>query len=255
MTRIVAIAGNTVREAVRERLVLVLGLFGFALLVGSQALSPLALGEGRKVVIDFGLAGSMLLATLLSIFLGSSLLHKELERKTLYSILAKPVRREEFMLGKFFGLWFTTAALLAAMAGILASVVTLAYGQTPWTIAGATALSVIELGIVTAVVVFFSSFTTPALTAFFGIAAVVVGHFAEDLRYFATHGTPFMVRAMTEAVYWALPHLSVFNARGLAVHGIAIEPERMLFAVGYGGLYITGLMILAGTIFRRREFK
>jgi ABC-type transport system involved in multi-copper enzyme maturation permease subunit len=253
--RILAIARNTVREAVRERLMLVLGLFGFALLLGSQALSPLALGEGRKVVIDFGLAGSMLLATLLSVFLGASLLHKELERKTLYSILAKPVRREEFVLGKFFGLWFTTAALLAAMAGILASVVTVAYGRTPWTIAGATALSVIELGIVTAVVVLFSSFTTPALTAFFGIAAVVVGHFAEDLRYFAAHGAPLLVRAMTEAVYWALPHLSVFNARGLAVHDIAVEPERMLFAIGYGGLYIAALMIFAGTIFRRREFK
>jgi ABC-type transport system involved in multi-copper enzyme maturation permease subunit len=253
--RVLAIARNTVREAVRERLMLVLGLFGFALLLGSQALSPLALGEGRKVVIDFGLAGSMLLATLLSVFLGASLLHKELERKTLYSILAKPVRREEFVLGKFFGLWFTTAALLAAMAGILASVVTVAYGRTPWTIAGATALSVIELGIVTAVVVLFSSFTTPALTAFFGIAAVVVGHFAEDLRYFAAHGAPLLVRAMTEAVYWALPHLSVFNARGLAVHDIAVEPERMLFAIGYGGLYIAALMIFAGTIFRRREFK
>lgn len=255
MTRILAIARNTVREAVRERLMLVLGLFGFALLLGSQALSPLALGEGRKVVIDFGLAGSMLLATLLSVFLGSSLLHKELERKTLDSILAKPVRREEFVLGKFFGLWFTTAVLLAAEALILASVVTVAYGRTPWTIAGATALSVIELGIVTAVVVLFSSFTTPALTAFFGIAAVVVGHFAEDLHYFATHGAPLLVRAMTEAVYWALPHLSVFNARGLAVHDIAVEPERMLFALGYGGLYIAALMIFAGTIFRRRELK
>ena len=236
MNRVLAIARNTVREAVRERLVLVLGLFGFALVIGSQALSPLALGEGRKVVIDFGLAGSMLLATLLSVFLGSTLLHKELERRTLYSILAKPIRREEFVLGKFLGLWFTTAALLAAMAGILASVVTVAYGETPWSIAGATALSAIELGIVTAVVVLFSSFTTPALTAFFGVASVVVGHFAEDLRYFASQGAPLGVRALTKTVYWALPHLSVFNARGLAVHGLAVEPERMLFAVGYGGL-------------------
>jgi len=255
VSRVLAIARNTVREAVRERLVLVLGLFGFALVIGSQALSPLALGEGRKVVIDFGLAGSMLLATLLSVFLGSTLLHKELERRTLDPILAKPIRREEFVLGKFLGLWFTTAVLLAAMAFILASVVTVAYGETPWSILGATALSAIELGIVTAVVVLFSSFTTPALTAFFGIAAVVVGHFAEDLRYFASHGAPAGVRALTEAVYWTLPHLSVFNARGLAVHGVPVEPERMLFAVGYGGLYITGLMIFAGTVFRRRELR
>jgi ABC-type transport system involved in multi-copper enzyme maturation permease subunit len=234
---------------------LVLGLFGFALLIGSQALAPLALGEGRKVVIDFGLAGSMMLSTLLAVFLGSSLLHKELERRTIYSILAKPVWREEFLLGKFLGLWFTTAALLLAMAGILASVVALTYGDTPWPIFGAVGLSAMELGIVTAVVVLFSSFTTPALTAFFGISAVVVGHFAEDLRYFGSHGAPVVVRSITETVYWALPHLSVFNARGLAVHGSQVEPERMLFALAYGGLYIMGLMILAGVVFRRREFR
>jgi len=253
--RVLAIARNTVREAVRERLMLVLGLFGFALLIGSQALAPLALGEGQKVVIDFGLAGSMMLATLLAVFLGSSLLHKELERRTIYSILAKPIWREEFLLGKFLGLWFTTAALLLAMAGILALVVTVGYGETPWAIFGAVGLSAVELGIVTAVVVLFSSFTTPALTAFFGISAVVVGHFAEDLRYFASHGAPVVVRWITESVYWALPHLSVFNARGLAVHGTAVEPERMLFATTYGGLYIIGLMVLAAAVFRRREFR
>jgi len=255
MRRVLAIARNTVREAVRERLVVVLGLFGFALLLGSQASSPRALGEGRRVVIDFGLAGSMMLSTLLSVFLGSSLLHKELERRTVYSILAKPIRREEFLLGKFLGLWFTTASLLAGMAGILASVVTVAYGDTPWSIFGAVGLSVIELGIVTAVVVLFSAFTTPALTAFFGISAVVVGHFAEDLRYFASNGAPAFVRVLTEAVYWALPHLSVFNARGLAVRGMGVEPERMLFALAYGALYIGGLLVFAGTVFRRREFR
>jgi ABC-type transport system involved in multi-copper enzyme maturation permease subunit len=255
VNRVLAIARNTIREAVRERLMLVLGLFGFALLIGSQALSPLALGEGRKVVIDFGLAGSMLLATLLAVFLGSSLLHKELERRTVYSILAKPIRRGEFLLGKFLGLWATTASLLAAMAVILALVVTVSYGSTPWSIVSAVGLSMIELGIVTAVVVLFSAFTTPALTAFFGISAVVVGHFAEDIRYFATRGAPPVVRALAETIYWTLPHLNVFNARGLAVHGLPVEPERMLFALAYGALYIGGLMIFAGTVFRRREFR
>jgi hypothetical protein len=104
-------------------------------------------------------------------------------------------------------------------------------------------------------VVLFSAFTTPVLTAFFGICAVIVGHFAEDLRYFATRGAAPVVRGLAETVYWALPHLNVFNARGLAVHGIAVEPERMLFALTYGALYIGALMIFAGTVFRRREFR
>ena len=255
MGRILAIAHNTILESVRERLVLVAVLFGLAVVIGSQALSPLALGEGRKVVIDFGLAGSTLLATLLSIFLGSTLLHKELERRTIYSILAKPIRREEFLIGKFLGLWITTASLLVAMTLILSLVVTIFYGGAPATIAGSAALSVIELGIVTAVVVLFSSFTTPALTAFFGISAVVAGHFADDLRYFASQGAPAGIRAIAEWVYWTLPHLQVFNARGLAVHGIPVGADRMAFAFAYGILYIGGVLVFAGTVFRRREFR
>ncbi len=255
MTRVLAIAHNTLREVARERVVLVLVLFGMTLLLGSQVLSPLALGEGRKVVIDFGLAGSSLLAAVLCVFLGSSLLHKELERKTIYSILAKPIRREEFLLGKFIGLWVTTAMLLAGMTGILLAVVTVAYRDTPWQILGAAALNIMELGIMTAVVVFFSSFTTPALTAFFAIAATVAGHFAEDLHYFASQGAPGMVKTVTEAAYWLLPHLDVFNVRGLVVHGSSVGPERMGFGIAYALLYMIGMMVLAGTIFRRREFR
>lgn len=255
MSRVLAIAHNTLREVARERVVLVLALFGLGLVVGSQALSPLALGEGRKVVIDFGLAGSSLLATILTVFLGSNLLHKELERRTVYPILAKPIRREEFLLGKFLGLWVATAMLLAGMAGILLAIVTLAYRDTPWQILGATGLNLIELGIVTAVVVLFSSFTTPALTAFFAVAATVAGHFAEDLRYFASQGAPGAVQILTQAAYWMLPHLGVFNARGLVVHGVAVGPERLAFGFAYGLLYTIGIMMLAGTIFRRREFR
>jgi hypothetical protein len=255
MTRAIAIARNTLREVARERLVLVLALFGLALVVGSQALSPLALGEGRRVVIDFGLAGASMLATVLTVFLGSTLLHKELERKTVYSILAKPIRREEFLIGKFIGLWFTTTVLLAGMAAIILAVVTLAYRDTPWHILGAVLLTLIELGIVTSVVVLFSSFTTPALTALFAIAATVAGHFAEDLRYFASQGAPAAVQVLTQGAYWMLPHLDVFNARGLVVHGLSVGPERLAFGFAYGLLYVFGIMVLACSIFRRREFR
>ncbi|MBI4364086.1 MAG: ABC transporter permease [Candidatus Latescibacteria bacterium] len=255
MTRVLAIARNTLREVARERVVLVLAMFGLALVVGAQALSPLALGEGRKVVIDFGLAGASLLATTLAVFLGSTLLHKELERRTVYSILAKPIRREEFLIGKFLGLWFTTSMLLAGMAVILLAVVTLAYRDTPWQILGAVGLTLMELGIVTAVVILFSSFTTPALTAFFAVAATVAGHFAEDLRYFASQGASPAVQALTQGAYWILPHLDVFNARGLVVHGLSVGPDRLAFGFAYGLLYAIGIMVLAGVIFRRREFR
>jgi ABC-type transport system involved in multi-copper enzyme maturation permease subunit len=252
---VVAIARNTVREAVRQRMVLVLALFGVGLVAASQVLSPLALGEGRKVVTDFGLAGSSLLATLLVVVLGSSLLHKELERRTIYAVMAKPIRRSEFLLGKFCGLWITAAALVAGMTAIVLALVTVAYGDTPWLVLGSLAPTVLELGVITAIVVFYSSFTTPALTAFFTAATIVVGNFADDLLYFATQGASSWLAAVTEGIYWMVPHFAVFHARGSVVHGIAIAPERLAFAAAYGLLYLLALLVVAGAVFERREFR
>ena len=255
MTRALAIARNTVREVIRERVALVLALFGVGLLGVSLVLSPLALGEGRRVVLDFGLAGASMLATLLTIVLGSSLLYKELDRRTIYAVMAKPIRRSEFLLGKYAGLWVTAAALLAAMVAITMALIGVTSRSVPWTSLGSLALSLAELGIVTAVVVFFSAFTTPLLTAFFTAAVLLAGHFAEDLRYFGTHGGSQLLAYVTEGAYWLLPHLEVYNARGLAVHGLPVEPARLAFAVAYAGLYAAALLFAATAIFERREFR
>ncbi len=255
MRRTLAITRNTVREVLRERVVLVLALFGVGLAVGAQAMAPLALGEGRKIVIDFGLAGSSTLATMLAVFLGSTLLHKELDRRTIYAVMAKPIRREEFLLGKFLGLWSTAGFLLAGMTAIVVAVVTVCYQSTPWAAIPALWLTLLEVGIVTALVTLFSAFTTPALTAFFTIAVFVAGHLAEDLRYFASQGAAPVVVALTDAAYWVLPHLDLFNARGLVAHGVAVAPERLAFGTAYGLLYLGGVLALAGAIFRRREFR
>jgi Cu-processing system permease protein len=255
MTRSLAIATNTVREVVRERVALVLALFGVGLIGVSLVLSPLALGEGRRVVLDFGLAGASMLAILFTIVLGSSLFHKEFDRRIIYAVMAKPIRRSEFLLGKYAGLWITAAALLAAMVAITMALVGVVSRDVPWTALGSLWLSLAELGVVTAVVVFFSSFTTPLLTAFFTAAVLLAVHFAEDLRYFGSHGASRLLALTTEAVYWVLPHLEVFNARGLAVHGLPVEPERLLFAVAYSGLYATALLFAASAIFERRDFR
>ncbi|MGE5176271.1 MAG: ABC transporter permease [Hyphomicrobiales bacterium] len=254
MRRVLAIAGSTVREVVHERMVLTLALFGIGLIGASQVLSPLALGEGRKVVTDFGLAGSSMLATLLAVFLGSTLLHKELDRRTVFAVMAKPIRRAEFLLGKFAGLWVTTTALLVGMTAILLLLLLVVYGGAPLALLGSLVLSMAELLTITAIVVLFSSFTTPALTAFFSIAVVVAGHFAEDLRYFGQQGSP-VLGAVTGAVYWLLPHLSIFNARGQVVHDVAIDPARIAFAIAYAGLYAAASLLAAGAVFERREFR
>ena len=135
------------------------------------------------------------------------------------------------------------------------AVLTLSYRDTPWLLLGSLALTLVEIGIVTAFVVFYSSFTTPGLAAFFTVTSIVAGHFAEDLLYFGTHGATPALEIATTAAYWVLPHLTVFNARGLVVHGTAVPPERMLFAIAYGLLYMGALLTAASAIFERREFR
>jgi len=255
MTRVMAVAKNTFREVMRERIVLILALFGVALVGASQVLSPLALGEGKKVVTDFGLAGSALLATLLVIFLGSSLLHKELERRTIYAVMAKPVRRSEFLLGKFFGLWTTTVLLLAGMTVILLALLAAVHGELPWVLLGSVLLTLIELGIVTAFVVFFSSFTTPGLAALFTVGVIVSGHFADEILYFGSHGGSPAVTVVTGCFYWLVPHLALFNARGMVTHDVAVPPERIAFAAAYGLLYMGAVLATAAAVFERREFR
>ena len=255
MRRVGAIARNTIREVARERVALVLALFGVGLVGVSLVLSPLALGEGKKVVTDFGLAGASALATLLTIVLGSSLLYKELDRKTIYAVMAKPIRRSEFLLGKYAGLWVSAAALLASMVAITLALLAATTRSVPWEAVGALLLSLAELSIVTAVVIFFSSFTTPLLTAFFGAATLLAGHFAEDLKYFGSQGSSPVLAGATEAAYWLLPHLELFNARGLVVHGQAVAPERLAFAGAYAALYAGALLAAAAAIFERRDFR
>lgn len=255
MNRVAAITHNTLREVARERVFLVLVLFGLGLAGVSLVLAPLALGEGTKVILDFGLAGASALSTLVVIVLGSNLLHKELDRRTIYSVMAKPIRRAEFLMGKYAGLWVSAATLLAAMTILTAVLLLVTSGAMRWTVGGAMLLSLCELWIVTAVVVFFSSFTTPLLTAFFTAATLLAGHFSKDLLYFGTHGASPAVAAATEAAYWVLPHLEVFNARGIVVHGIAVGPERLLFGAAYAALYAGALLAAAAAIFERRDFR
>lgn len=255
MIRVAAIAKNTVREVARERVFLVLVLFGLGLTGVSLVLAPLALGEGSKVVLDFGLAGASALSTLVVIVLGSSLLHKELDRRTIYSVMAKPIRRSEFLAGKYAGLWIGSAALLAAMTALTALLLAITGGPVPWTIGGGLLLGLAELTIVTGVVIFFSSFTTPLLTAFFTAATLTAGHFAQDLLYFGTQGSSPLLAGATTGVYWVLPHLEVFNARGLVAHGVPVGPERVLFGAAYAALYGGALLAAAAAVFERRDFK
>src|SRR5262249_21324314 len=156
------------------------------------------------------------------------------DRRTIYAVLSKPIRRFEFLLGKFAGLWIASGLLLAGMTAMVLALLLAFYGGGPWVVLGSLAPSIVELGVVAPVVVLFSSFSTPGLTALFTAAVLVAGQFAEDILYFGSQKATPALSAVTQVVYWLLPHLTVFNARGLVTHGIAVPPERLLFGFAYG---------------------
>jgi hypothetical protein len=135
------------------------------------------------------------------------------------------------------------------------ALLTVVHRETPWILLGSLALTLIELGIVTAFVIFFSSFTTPGLTAFFAVSVIVAGNFAEEFLYFGGNGGSPVLGVLTSVLYWVMPHFTVFNARGMVTHGVAVPPERLAFAASYGILYIGALLTVAGAIFERREFR
>ena len=250
-----AIARNTFREAVRDRVFALVGVFGLLLVSSSIVLSPLSVGAHQKLVADIGLASISIFAVLVVLFVGSGLVSKEVDKRTIMTILSKPVSRFEYLFGKYLGLLGTIGVMIAAMTALFA-VALLATGsrfETAYLLS--LGLTLVEMLVVTSIVIFFSSFTSPVLTSVFTLGTFLAGRMLGDLERFAiVIGSPGVETTM-DVLQFILPNLDLFDVRNAAVHGLPIEPAHVSWAVLYGLLYSTVLLILADRLFRRREFK
>src|SRR5690606_4638649 len=192
--RVWAVALNTFREAMRNRVLYVLALFAVGLMAVSVVLGELSMHEEIRVIKDLGLFGISLVGVVIALFLGVSLLGKELDRKTVYFVIPKPLQRWEFLLGKYLGQVLTLAVLVVLMAIILAIVVRAQGGSHGVVMLRAELLVLVELGLLTAVAMLFSSFSSPYLSAMLTAALWVIGRNRAELVAFATGkslaGTP-----------------------------------------------------------------
>ena len=306
MARVYAITLNTFREAVRDRVLY--GVLGFAtaVLFFTLALSELSLHEQRRVVTDVGLASISLFSVLIAIFLGSSLLYKEIERKTLYVILPKPIGRTEFLLGKYFGI-VTTALVFVALMGALQLWLSALSGGAPPLLALAVlgglvllfvlllrlardrtlalvpfagvallsvsllasghgaelehilaqlALSGVEVLVLSAVALLFSSFSTPFLTGIFTLGIWVLGRSADDMATIKSKSIGETLRQILHVASEVLPNLQLYVPGRSLLSGqskIALWPY-VASSVGYGVLYATLMLVCASFIFQRRDF-
>jgi len=253
--RIITIAFNTFREAIRDRILYSLLVFALAMIGGSVILSRLSVGGETKIIKDLGLAAIGLVGILIAIFIGVGLVYKEIERRTLYTIITKPIRRADFILGKFFGLTLTLAVNVAIMAAGLLLLASAMEARLTWELLLPVTLTFVKLMVVTAIAVLFSSFSTPTLSAIFTLALVAVGSLAEDLKLFAaTFGGPVLQTAVT-ALYLVLPNLASLDLGNAVVHGRPVPAAAAWLAAGYGLAYVAALLAGAVWIFQYRDFK
>ncbi len=251
---LVAIATHTFKEAVRDRILVLFVVFAVLLMGFSTVLSWLTVGSELKIVTDIGLAALAFFGVLVAIFIGITLVHKEVEKRTIYAILAKPVPRWVFLFGKYLGLMLTLAVVLGLMAIFYLALVTWKGGTFPAHLLPAIWLTYLEVSVITSVAILFSCFTTPMLAAVFTLGTFILGHLSWGLRDLSAELTG-AASWLAIGIYYLLPNLETFNVRPQVVHDLALPRGYLLESFIYAAAYTIGMLLLAVILFRRRDLK
>src|SRR6266576_4069602 len=220
--RIATIAGNTFREAVRDRVLYNLVLFVLILTGAAVFIGELSGGQERKIIVDLGLSAMLLFGVFIAIFVGVGLVYKEIERRTVYAIFSKPVGRGEFLIGKYLGLCLTLLVNVIVMgAGVSLALVYVSRGWDPLALRIWPAIMFIyvELMILTGVALLFSCFSSPAVSALLTFFIFVIGHFSSDLKSLANSMGSSTARWLFRGLYYVLPNLNNLSFVTPAAHG------------------------------------
>ncbi|MCM2334327.1 MAG: ABC transporter permease [Anaeromyxobacteraceae bacterium] len=258
MNKLLAIASVAIREALRQKLAANLLVFAVALVAASLTISALTFGEQYRIIVDLGLSAMEVFGTLIATFLGAGLVARDVERRSVYPVIAKPVTRTQYVAGRYLGLLATTALNLLVMALVFALVLAIYTGgfgfvvDTPFLLV---LLSlVVRFAMVTAVATFFSTFTTTTLAAIFTLSLVVAGQLASDLvKYWSTKG-PWAGRLGT-MLYVVVPNLEALNLKEAMVYKDAVAPSFAWTGLGYGLAYAAGVVAVAAAVFSRRDLR
>ena len=254
MSAVYAITINTAREALRDRILFVLLVFSVIMIGGSLLIPPLTVGEPDRIIMDLGLASISLFSVLIAIFLSINLIMREIENRTIDTILTKPVHWYQFLLGKFLGVEITVAAIIILMSAIFASII-LIIGAWNDGILPCLILVFLETVVMTSIAVFFSTFSSVVTGTLFTLALYVIGHLSWSLLLLEERITNKLGGAVLHFFYYLLPNLDLFNVKGKVVHGDEIGAGWVLNSIGYAIAYAAFLLILSAIIFKRRDIK
>jgi len=250
-----AIAANTVRESIRSKLLYGLLFFAVLLIGGGAVVASLSYVEGHRILQDVGLGAVRLFGVAIAILVGINLIHREVDRRTVYTILSKPLSRGEFLIGKFLGLTLTIWMQMAIM-GVAFVAVSLATGA-PLGVPHALffLLSGVELALIVGIATFFSAFTTPVLAAFFTTGVWMVGHATRELRDIGARSESAPLEHATWLLHRILPDLESFNFASEAAHLLPVTASDWMLPIVYGAGYLTLVLFAAVAVFERRDMR
>jgi ABC-type transport system involved in multi-copper enzyme maturation permease subunit len=256
-SRLAAITLNTFREAVRDRVLYNLILFVMLLVASAPLFGQISIGLERLILVNVGMSSISLFGVVIAILVGIGLVAKEIEKKTLYTILSRPVRRWEFIVGKYCGLLMTLVVNAALMTvGFYVALLVTGHGlrKADANLLVAIYFIILQFMIVVALTLLFSTFSTPIFSAIFAFALFVIGTFSEDLRNFAAMSEGAL-KWLTAAAAWVLPNFASLNVIAQAAHDQPVSGKLVLFNTLYALLYSATVTAGAVLIFERRNLK
>jgi len=255
--RILSIAANTFRETIRNKILYAILAFALIVIGLTFFLADLSVGDFARIIADVGLASIHLFGVIMAVFLGINLVSNEVDRKTIYILLSKPVRRFEFIFGKTLGLGVTLLLTTLAMASVL-FLVHLSYrygGRAEPGIFIASVGIYMELLLLICLATLFSTFTTPVLSAIFTLSLFLVGHVTDYLNILGERSQTAGVRWGSRFIFYLLPNLENFNWKNEVAYGGVKSFSIIGWAAGYLAAYAACVLCLACFLFARKDFK
>jgi len=261
MQAVLAIAKNTFREAIRDRILYGFLFFAICLILFSLVLGQLSFHEEIRATVDIGLGGISFFAVLMAVFLGITLLHKEIEKRTLYTILSRPISRGSYLVGKFLGLVATLVVQIFLMFAVWAIVLYIQGGTLTSGMVAAVVLSIFETILVVAMALFFTSFSSPFLSGLFCLGLFVVGRNADLITQLAEKKSLAWMAPLLDGIAMVVPNFYLFFPSGkmvegswATVHGQFVASGYIFSAAGYMAAFTSAFLLVAIVLLKRRDF-
>ncbi len=255
LVRVFTIANNGFQEVIRDRILYFIGFFSLLLILAQRIIPEIAAGTHEKILLDVGIGGVSILSLIVAIFVGTALINKEIEKRTILMLIPKPISRAELILGKHLGLTSVLGVMIAIMMTIYLATLSLANIDYPLVaLITAGVYLLLELALITAVAILFGVFTSSILATLLSFGVYLMGHFSEDLVELGKLSKNANIESLTTSLYLVLPNLSRLDLKNEAVYGILPSLTELISHAVYGLLYTTLLLIISMIIFAQKEF-